>query len=68
MEAWQQRICQNPNILHGELAIRGHRISVRQILDMLESGNSVDEILKGFPSLEREDIEACIEYSRSHSS
>jgi Uncharacterized conserved protein len=48
---------------HGRPCIRGMRIRVADILEMLASGIAADEILADFPDLEPEDIRACIAYA-----
>jgi uncharacterized protein (DUF433 family) len=50
----------NPNICFGKPCIRGHRIWVSLILDLLASGATIDEILQDYPGLEADDIYACI--------
>jgi uncharacterized protein (DUF433 family) len=57
-----QRISIDPNICFGKPCIRGHRIWVSLILDLLASGWSVQEILDNYPGLEEADIRACIAY------
>jgi uncharacterized protein (DUF433 family) len=57
-----QRITIDPNICFGKPCIRGHRIWVSLILDMLASGMDIDEILREYPQLETADIRACIAY------
>jgi uncharacterized protein (DUF433 family) len=57
-----QRISINPNICFGKPCIRGHRIWVSLILDLLANGTTFEEILQDYPGLEREDILACIAY------
>jgi uncharacterized protein (DUF433 family) len=57
-----QRISINPNICFGKPCVRGHRIWVSLILDLLANGTTFEEILEDYPSLEREDILACIAY------
>jgi uncharacterized protein (DUF433 family) len=57
-----QRISVNPNICFGKPCIRGTRIWVSLILDMLAAENSIEEILEAYPHLKREDILACIAY------
>jgi uncharacterized protein (DUF433 family) len=47
----------------GRPCIRGQRIRVTDVLDLLGAGASFDEILKDYPFLEREDILAAIEYA-----
>ncbi|HBE16638.1 MAG TPA: hypothetical protein DEG17_02570 [Cyanobacteria bacterium UBA11149] len=56
------RISIDPNICFGKPCIRGHRIWVSLILDYLAGGETIDEILAAYPSIEREDILACIAY------
>ena len=56
------RISIDPNICFGKPCIRGHRIWVSLILDYLASGMTIEEILEGYPSIERDDILACIAY------
>lgn len=46
----------------GRPCIRGHRIRVTDLLELLAAGASYEEILKDFPFLEREDILAAIDY------
>lgn len=56
------RISINPNICFGKPCIRGHRIWVSLILDLLASGTTPEEILDNYPGLAIEDIQACIAY------
>jgi uncharacterized protein (DUF433 family) len=58
-----QRISFNPNQCGGRPCIRGMRIRVNPVLDMLASGASEAEILESYPYLEREDIQAALEYA-----
>ena len=58
-----ERISVDPKICHGQACIKGTRIQVYQILHMLANGDTVEELLKEYPSLKREDILACIEYA-----
>lgn len=57
-----QRISINPNICFGKPCIRGHRIWVSLILDMLAAGETHEAILKNYPGLEEADLFACIAY------
>ena len=57
------RITFNPDQCGGRPCIRGMRIRVKDVLDLLSSGVSREEILEDFPYLENEDITACIEYA-----
>ena len=56
------RISINPNICFGKPCIRGHRIWVSLILDLLAAGMTVEEIIDEYPGLTAEDIQACIAY------
>ncbi len=58
-----QRITFNPNQCGGRPCIRGMRIRVKDVLDLLAAGTPTDEILADYPYLEREDIQACLEYA-----
>lgn len=56
------RISIDPKVCFGKPCIRGHRIWVSLILDMLASGATQVEILEDYPGLAAEDIQACIAY------
>jgi len=56
------RISIDPGVCFGKPCIRGHRIWVSLVLDMLADDMAVEEILKEYPQLERDDILACIGY------
>lgn len=57
-----ERITINPQVCFGKPCIRGHRIWVSLILDLLANGKSFEEILQDYPQLEEADIMACIAY------
>lgn len=61
------RITVNPNQCAGRPCIRGLRIRVKDILDMLAAGASREAILDDFPYLEAEDITAALEYAAADS-
>lgn len=56
-----QRITINPNVCFGKPCIKGRRIWVSLILDLLASGMSFEDLMKEY-DLQREDILACIAY------
>lgn len=56
------RILVNPNVCFGKPCIKGHRIWVSLVLDMLASGWSMQELLDNYPGIEEADILACIAY------
>lgn len=57
------RIITNPKILGGKPVIKGTRISVSLILDLLASGMSTEEIIKEYPHLKPADIQAATKYA-----
>jgi uncharacterized protein (DUF433 family) len=57
------RITLDPSICHGKPAIRGLRYPVETILEYLAGGDSFEEVLAEFPDLEREDLQACIQFA-----
>ncbi|HOV80736.1 MAG TPA: DUF433 domain-containing protein [Bacillota bacterium] len=58
-----KRISVDPAICHGQACIKGTRIPVYQIIGMMANGDTIEEILNEYPSLEREDILACLDYA-----
>jgi uncharacterized protein (DUF433 family) len=60
METLSKRITVDETICNGKPTIRGKRITVQSILEFLGAGDSIEEIIKQFPSLEKEDIHACL--------
>jgi uncharacterized protein (DUF433 family) len=58
------RIVVNPDIFGGKPIIRGRRLAVEHVLDMLAAGDDIATILQGYPWLERDDVLACLEYAR----
>lgn len=57
------RITINPNQCGGRPCIRGMRIRVSDVLDLLAAGQSQNEILGSYPYLEPDDIAACLRYA-----
>jgi uncharacterized protein (DUF433 family) len=60
---WRKHITVDPNVCHGQACIKGTRVMVSVILDNLAANVSIDEILRGYPSLTREAIQAAIAYA-----
>lgn len=58
-----ERITIDENICNGKPTIRGKRITVHTVLEFLSAGESMEEVLHQYPSLEREDIMACLEFA-----
>ncbi len=59
----QDRIIVDSSILLGKPVIKGTRLAVEFIIDLLAQGWSETEILKNYPGLTREDIQACLAYA-----
>lgn len=57
-----ERISVDPKICHGKPCIKGTRIAVHIILDLLAAGETVDGILQIYPHITKEDILACFKY------
>ena len=57
------RITVHPDICNGHPTIRGMRITVETVLGFLSAGDAPEEILHHYPSLEREDINACLRFA-----
>ena len=53
----------DPKILFGKPVIKNTRISVELILEKMADGYSLDDILKGYPAITKEDIKACLLYA-----
>ena len=60
---WQERIVADPEVLAGKPVIRGTRMAVEFVLDLLANGWSEGEVLKNYPRLTPKDIQACIGYA-----
>jgi uncharacterized protein (DUF433 family) len=60
---WRDRIAVNPSVCHGKACIKGTRIMASVILDNLAAGLTQEEILKSYPSIAAEDIQAAIAYA-----
>jgi len=62
-EHWKNRITIDPKILAGKPIIKGTRISVELILDLLANGWTAEKILENYPHLKKEDIIAVLKYA-----
>jgi uncharacterized protein (DUF433 family) len=65
MESWNERITFNPGQCGGRPCIRGMRIRVVDVLDLLASGLTQEQVLDELPDLQLEDIEASLKYASS---
>ncbi len=61
--SWHERIVADPKVLTGKPVIKGTRLAVEFILDLLAGGWSEAEILQNYPRLTHEDIQACLSYA-----
>ena len=57
------RISINPKVCHGQPCVKGTRIMVWLIVKYLANGNSIEEVLSAYPTLEREDVQASLAYA-----
>ena len=60
---WQDHITVDPNICHGRACIKGTRVMVSVILDNLAVGLNSEEIVRSYPSLNVDAIQAAIAYA-----
>jgi uncharacterized protein (DUF433 family) len=61
---WRDRITADPAVLVGKPVVRGTRLAVEFVLDLIAAGWGFDEILANYPGLTVEDIRACVAYAR----
>ncbi len=60
---WKDRIIVDPKVLAGKPVIRGTRIAVEFVVDLLGRGWTTEQILREYDHLTREDIQACLAYA-----
>jgi uncharacterized protein (DUF433 family) len=60
---YSERIVRDPQVCGGESVLKGTRVTLRTVLASLAQGDSVEEILKDFPSLKPEDVRAVIAFA-----
>jgi uncharacterized protein (DUF433 family) len=58
-----ERIMVSPDICNGKPVVRGTRIMVQTVLEFLASGDSIEDVLDEYPTLKREDVQACLDYA-----
>ena len=63
MDSLISRITINQDICHGKPTLRGLRYPVENMLELMASGMTIEELLLDYPDLEKEDFLACIEYA-----
>jgi uncharacterized protein (DUF433 family) len=60
---WEERIVVNPQVLVGKPVIKGTRIAVEFVIDLLGRGWPVERILREYDHLTAEDLQACLAYA-----
>jgi uncharacterized protein (DUF433 family) len=60
---WRDRITSNPKVLAGKPVVRGTRIAVEHVIDLLSQGWPEADLIEAFPRLTHEDILACLAYA-----
>jgi len=60
---WQERIAIDPKILVGKPVVKGTRLAVEFIIELLAQGWSEAEVLRNYPGLTSDDIKACLAYA-----
>ncbi|UCH27401.1 MAG: DUF433 domain-containing protein [Trueperaceae bacterium] len=63
MSFFNGRITIHPDLCNGKPTIRGKRITVQSILEYLAAGDNREDILRQYPTLEPEDIDACLAFA-----
>ncbi len=58
-----ERITVSPDVCNGKPVVRGTRITVQTVLEFLAAGDSIEEVLEEYPTLKREDVQACLDYA-----
>ena len=60
---WRTRIVVDPAVLVGKPVIKGTRISVELVVDLLGRGYTVEQVLQQYPHVTAEDVQACLAYA-----
>jgi uncharacterized protein (DUF433 family) len=58
-----ERISINPDVCNGRPVVRGTRITVQTVLEFLAAGDTIDDLLEGYPKLTRADVQVCLKYA-----
>lgn len=61
---WKQRISIDPSVLVGKPVIKGTRLAVEFIVELLSEGWTEDQILRDYPGITHEDVRACLSYAK----
>jgi uncharacterized protein (DUF433 family) len=60
---WKERITIDQSVLVGKPVVKGTRLAVEFIVDLLAQGWSESDLLKNYPGLTKDDIQACLQYA-----
>jgi uncharacterized protein (DUF433 family) len=60
---WEDRIVVDPAILVGKPVVKGTRLAVEFVIDLLAQGWSEADLLRNYPGLAHEDVQACLRYA-----
>ena len=60
---WQDRITSDPEVLTGKPVVRGTRLAVEFLLDLLAQGWSEEDLMRNYPGLSQDDLRACLAYA-----
>jgi len=60
---WNERITLDPSVLAGKPIVKGTRISVELVIELLGKGWTVEQVLEEYDHLGRDDIQACLSYA-----
>ncbi len=57
-----ERISSDPSVCHGQPTVRGLRYPVENLLELMASGMTIEQIIEDYPDLERDDLLAALEF------
>ena len=60
---WQDRISVDPQVLVGKPVVKGTRVAVELVVDLMAQGWTQEQILDSYPNLAAEDLRACLAYA-----
>lgn len=63
MTTWEEHITLDADILAGKPIVKGTRLAVDFVVDLLAEGWTVDDIIDNYPDLTKQDIQACLAYA-----
>ncbi|MCS7036266.1 MAG: DUF433 domain-containing protein [Saprospiraceae bacterium] len=63
MKDWRTHIESTPNVLYGKPVIKNTRVPVDLLLEKLSEGETIEDLLKAYPKLKREDVLAALAYA-----